>query len=32
MLVAVGLLLVSGVWTGMMQQLQGRIIGFETVI
>jgi cytochrome c-type biogenesis protein len=32
MLVAVGVLLASGAWTAMMQQVQGRISGFETVI
>ncbi len=32
MLVAVGLLIATGVWAGWMQQLQGSISGFETVI
>lgn len=32
MLVAVGVLLASGAWTALMQQVQGRITGFETVI
>lgn len=31
-LVVVGVLLVSGVWTTLMQQVQGRISGFETVL
>jgi cytochrome c-type biogenesis protein len=32
MLVTVGVLLASGAWTALMQQVQGRITGFETVI
>lgn len=32
MLIVVGLLLASGVWTALMQQVQGRISGFETVL
>ena len=32
MLVLVGVLLATGVWTSMMQNLQGSISGFETVI
>lgn len=32
MLVLVGVLLVSGAWTALMQQVQGRISGFETLI
>ncbi len=32
MLLAVGLLLVSGAWWSLMQQVQGRISGFETLL
>lgn len=32
LLVVVGLLLVSGIWTALMQQVQGRIAGFETLL
>ncbi len=32
LLVAVGLLLASGGWTALMQQVQGRIAGFETLL
>ncbi len=32
MLVAVGVLLMTGIWAGLMQRLQGSITGFETVL